>query len=258
MEIEYLFYHSKEPIPQSVVELLKNSYDTEYRTFDINYIIFDGAEIELFTDGDSYYPIISSVNKYLRAHDISMQYRPQIISEINELLPAVEILQRKEIREQELYSPVIPYYYYDSDHAWVAYAIDINRQKIFAEYYGKAKYDKIGRLYNMSSIITIHPSYQGRGLCSPFAAFSYSQVIDKLPVKYFIIRIAAANKYAACKCYVAAALNAKLLIYISSDGVTYQQITNKEQCDIYNIHPDTEMILTDGIEYDNMMYTGYT
>lgn len=257
--VKYLFLHSGQlPPDQLVLDSVDRLLIPKYDYF----ITIEGTELEVIpVDKNTYRIQSSAVYKYFRDHNLPYHdsARDKFIREINEDIDNdPSLVYRRESGDEQYieFEPFIPAYYLEKSYSWISYMIDNQTEKIIGIYHGYGQIDKLGRLYNKFSKIEIHPQYQGRGLCTPFSQFTYYNVVAQLGITYLNIHMAAKIKYGACKCYVNAALNSQLRVFVNGSG-QFREIVSPDDCVIYNKFPETKMIITNGIDYDRIMEGTY-
>jgi hypothetical protein len=178
------------------------------------------------------------------------------VADLNLLVESDHELKNKFEKEtteetQRVYHPYRSNFYL-IPNSWVSYLKDNITGKIIGSYEGYTKIDNSSRKYNDTSMIELHPNYQGKRLCEPFSRMTYCAVVQKLGVQYLFIKVTAENKVGACRCYVGAALSCGLRCFLNGG-----EIFNKDSCSIYTTNDNSSLILTNNIDLDNDMLTKY-
>jgi hypothetical protein len=102
---------------------------------------------------------------------------------------------------------------------WVSLLLDENEKVIIGYYSGFISMDQLNRRFSHQSYIKILPSHQGKGLCAPFAAFSYGCLNRIYNVVYICLVVAADDRVNACRCYSRAARLGGYIPYLKTTQV---------------------------------------
>ncbi len=117
------------------------------------------------------------------------------------------------------YSPVTKLVTLWHPMRWIALLLDESKRTLVGYYKGTIGTDSKGRRFSYSSYINIIRPYQGKGLCTPFAGFSYECLNEFHDVSYICVTVGSNNNVNACKCYSAAARIAGYIPYFKTAEV---------------------------------------
>lgn len=121
---------------------------------------------------------------------------------------------------------------------WISYIKNIKLNKFIGIYYGYIYIDSNKKLYSTKSMIKIDKEFQNKRLCRPFASYTYGQL--KQYVDYIKLLVSSKVYIRACSCYVNAALNINLDVYIYDENEK-KFIQFKDAKDCQNIKNRTEL-----------------
>jgi hypothetical protein len=235
----FLFYTNEGEIPPEVVGLLERTKEEHQVETVRYYTIYDGHKFRLSPEFGVLRPSNFSISKYIRNRRPEIN-RKELIQKLTKMINVEGTLpvESETLQITEVWDPTISFTEGSMD--WISIMIrnTIAGPRVVGVYNGFAAFDRYGNTYNSGSTLELSYDYRGQGLCRPFAAFTYRKVREHYGVDYMCIQIAAENKYAACKCYVQAALDAGFIPFVD-----FRQLTNKEECSVYEDKPDSNMIL---------------
>jgi hypothetical protein len=107
--------------------------------------------------------------------------------------------------------------------------------------------DELSRKYNSHSYFGLHPQYQGKGLCQPFAKMVWCVFVEKLGIQYLLVHISSNDLFGACRCFVGAALSCGLRCFIGGE-----EVFNKDDCASFDSEK-ISVVFTNGIDLDQTM-----
>jgi hypothetical protein len=240
-QYQCLFFENYGAVPSEVKDLLKDTQIDESRTIEQPCVEIDDCTLYLHEEGPERYGIdYGSLNRCLFRKGIydaelgRREYqRLNKMINIDKTLP-VEMCQRT-IRE--FWTPAAKIR--DSPNEWLSLLLDVTdlNPLIVGTYAGDLRRSG-GYQFNIFSNIELLYNYRGRGLCKPFASFTYAKVRQAFGVDFFCIQVGAENQYAACRCYIQAAMDAGFIPYINR-----AQAPDVRPCNIYQRDPFARMIL---------------
>lgn len=207
---EYLFFGKNKNIPREKLKKLPVKKP---------YVFYDGKYLKL-NALKKVSAIVVKKSFGLSAVDTHIKKE-----HINNLIKSgeLEIIQKIEFEK-----PQIPEHFYTNENAWVALAIDIDKDLVYGIYQGEVEGDT-----NISSLIKIEPAYQGKGLCQDLAEFTYKSVVNEYNVKKFDIYISpiAIKIPGACRCYHRAAIanGYKVFMEIGDENI---ELFNEAGCNL--------------------------
>nr|WIL04640.1 hypothetical protein Cduv_160 [Cedratvirus duvanny] len=144
------------------------------------------------------------------------------ILEIEEAIKQRELTIMKEEKSKFAHWSVPSFV--DKEH-WLSLLFS-EEGEILAYYKGRIE-ERTSGTYSTSSFISIRPDQRGKGLCTEFATFTFSnlgKVVDKIELVN-----GATNSQAACACYTAAGLALGYEVYLKDIGQTSYRKVNKRQ-----------------------------
>jgi hypothetical protein len=260
MELEYedffYFFTYGDTIPDWIRKLVENTKQIRQKTKTVYYTLLgDGTRIDLIC------------KPYLCGSMTAFAVDPESIEEHAEEIPDLSSFVRNlELQVNRGIGPVYSEQIVADDvfnpkvdlidmyrGSWVSLLIrryGDGRNEIIGAYRGIAGRDEQNRPYNTMSIVTIAQGYRGKGFCVPLASFTYRSLRERLGVDYICLSIQAENRFAACKCYVRAAIDAEFVPFIDKG-----RIFNKEGCAAYSEYPIRDMVLihSDVIDDDDIV-----
>lgn len=201
--------------------LIYNSVYTSYNYINRQYIYYQDVKLYL---NEMH---LTNIDPYLNKYKLSLDFKKytNLLKQLNQMInnSQIQVFTESIKVESETYKPTIK-----MDH-WQVF---MTNEKIVVGYYEGELNDMDNISYNYSSYIQIHPLMRGTGLCSILAFNAYKYVIYDLKAEFMLIFITAENKAGACRCYVDAALNNNLKVYIQYKNI-YKQIFLKSECNDY-------------------------